>query len=197
MDGVAIVAAAAADGPTLHAARRGDRAAVAVLLRELQDPWYRFALSLLGDADRAMEAAQESGLRFLKLLPGFRGDSRLQTWALGIALNVVREMRRKDRPLPEEGQRHLVLTRAAALATAGGDASPLASADGAEQRQRLRELLARLPDRQREAITLRFFEDLSVQETAELMNCAEGTVKATVHQALRSMKSKLTEPNHA
>src|SRR5690242_10336404 len=83
------------DGRTVQAARKGDRAALATLLRELQDPWYRFSLSLLGDADRAREAAQETGLRFLKTIAAFRGDSQLQTWTLGIALNVVREMRRK------------------------------------------------------------------------------------------------------
>jgi RNA polymerase sigma factor (sigma-70 family) len=48
-----------------------------------------------------------------------------------------------------------------------------------------------LPDRQREAIVLRFFEELSVEETAAAMNCAAGTVKATVHQALRAMRARL------
>ena len=44
-------------------------------------------------------------------------------------------------------------------------------------------MLADLPDRQREAIVLRFLEELSVEQTAAAMGCAEGTVKATVHQA--------------
>jgi RNA polymerase sigma-70 factor, ECF subfamily len=173
----------------VQAARKGDRAALATLLRELQDPWYRFSLSLLGDADRAREATQETGLRFLKTIAAFRGDSQLQTWTLGIALNVVREMRRKGRPIPIEGQEHLATSGAARRAAAE---SPEAAADSAEQRQRLHAVLADLPERQREAVVLRFFEDLSVQDTARAMSCAEGTVKATVHQALRSMKQRLT-----
>jgi DNA-directed RNA polymerase specialized sigma24 family protein len=40
---------------------------------------------------------------------------------------------------------------------------------------------------------LRFFEELSVQDTAQAMRCAEGTVKATVHQALRTLKAKLSQ----
>ncbi len=174
------------DDRILYAARRGDRAALATLLRELQDPWYRFALSLLGDVERAREAAQETGLRFLKTLAAFRGDSQLQTWSLGIALNVVREMRRKARPLPDEGGEFLM-----AMRTAPG--SPLEATDLAEQRAKLHAVLADLPDRQREAVTLRFFEELSVVETARAMKCAEGTVKATVHQALRSLKQKLSD----
>jgi len=52
--------------------------------------------------------------------------------------------------------------------------------------------LRRLSGRQREAIVLRFFEELSVEETAAAMSCAEGTVKATVHQALRSLRQRLS-----
>ena len=48
-----------------------------------------------------------------------------------------------------------------------------------------------LNERQREAVVLRFFEELSVEDTAAAMNCAPGTVKATVHQALRSLRQRL------
>ena len=76
------------DERTIQAARAGDRTALASLLRELQDPWYRFSLTLLsGDSETAREATQETGLRFLKALPAFRGDSQLQTWSLGKFLN--------------------------------------------------------------------------------------------------------------
>ena len=177
------------DEQTVQAARGGDRAALATLLRGLQDAWFRFSLSLLGDLEQAREAAQETGLRFLKTLSAFRGESQLQTWSLGIALNVVREMRRKHRPLPESGRDFLAADRP-------DPESPLASADLAEQREKLHAALADLPDRQREAVVLRFFEAMTVEQTARMMNCAQGTVKATVHQALRSLRSKLTETCH-
>ena len=57
----------------------------------------------------------------------------------------------------------------------------------------MRRTLADLPERQREAVVLRFFEELSVEDTAELMKCAPGTVKATVHQALRALRGKLKQ----
>jgi hypothetical protein len=91
------------DHQNLLAARSGDRAALATLLRALQDSWFRFCLALLRNADQARDATQETGLRFIRTFGTFRGDSQLQTWSLGIALNVVREMRRKNRPLPDEG----------------------------------------------------------------------------------------------
>ena len=70
---------------------------------------------------------------------------------------------------------------------------PLADAERSEERDRLRSVLADLPDRQREAIVLRFLEELSVEQTAAAMECAEGTVKATVHQALRSLRQRLKQ----
>lgn len=177
------------DAATIEAARAGDREACAALLGALQDPWYRTCLSLLaGDADRARDATQETAVRFLRKLPGFRGESQVRTWSLGIAINVVREMRRSTRShgtLPDE------------LGAADGRRPIAAGPDQAvetnERRDMLRSTLADLPDRQREAVVLRYFEDLSVEETAAAMECAPGTVKATVHQALRRLKEKLRQ----
>jgi RNA polymerase sigma-70 factor (ECF subfamily) len=182
------------DDFTVQAAQLGDRPAQARLLRWLQDPWYRLCLGLLGDVERAREATQETAARFLRQLTGFRGDSQLRTWALGIAINVAREMRRSPH------------ARATALADwdevgagslgasprrAAPRPPPDVAAELAEQRDRLRAVLADLPERQREAVVLRFFEEMSVEDTALAMNCATGTVKATVHQALRSLRQKL------
>jgi len=135
----------------------------------------------LGNAEAARDATQESALRFLKALPNFRGDSQLRTWAMGIAINVAREMRRSARPV--DGMR--------LVAASGGSTSPDEQAESSEQALMLRETIEHLPDRQKEAVLLRFFEDMSVEETANAMQCAEGTVKATIHQALRSLKERL------
>lgn len=54
--------------------------------------------------------------------------------------------------------------------------------------QVVRDALMRLPARQRTALVLRFFEDLSEAETAELMGCSTGTVKTHTHRGLRAMR---------
>ena len=172
------------DAVAIEAARRGDRAAQAQLLSALQDVWFRFCLSQLrGDRDRAADATQETAFRFLRQLPTFRGESQLQTWSLSIALNVVREMRRK------RGLETLDPAQEAVAATPR--VAHLLEED--DERELMKQTLASLPDRQREAITLRFFQELSVEETATIMKCATGTVKATVHQALRALREKLKQ----
>src|ERR1043165_2520833 len=158
------------DEASLDAARNGNRQAQARLLTDLQDIWFRFSYSVLRNHDLAADATQETGLRFLRALPTFKGQSELRTWSLGIALNVAREMQRKQRrPDPP------------AVLDFGSPASQ--GAQVAEVRDQIRSVLAQLPERQREAITLRFFEDLSTDQTAAAMGCAAGTVKATLHQA--------------
>lgn len=168
----------------IDAARRGDRAAQARLLTSLQDCWFRFCLSLLRDPDRAADATQETGLRFLKQIPHFRGDSQLRTWSLGIALNVVREAQRvRGVEVIDDAKETVAATPRAAHLT-----------DAEEEREVLNRHLDALPERQRQAVVLRFFEELSVNETARAMNCAAGTVKATVHQALRALREKMKQP---
>ena len=176
------------DAAAIEAARGGDRAAQAQLLSALQDVWFRFCLSQLrGDRDRAADATQETALRFLRQLPTFRGDSHLQTWSLSIALNVVREMRRAQRPSDDL---NLALPQ---LSSPQRGAGGLGEVEASDEAGVLKQTLALLPDRQREAITLRFLEELSVDETAAVMKCATGTVKATVHQALRALREKLKQ----
>lgn len=173
------------DPATLTQAQRGQTDAQAALVRGLQDVWYRYALSILRDPEQAKDAAQETALRFLKGLASFRGDSRLKTWSLGIAANVCRERLRKH------GGKRKTLTLTTDQANIDTAPGPGKQAELREQRDRLLAVLGDLPGRQREAVVLRYFEQLSVRDTAEAMDCAEGTVKATLSQAIRSMRQRL------
>jgi RNA polymerase sigma-70 factor (ECF subfamily) len=176
------------DQITIEAARRGDREAQARLLRELQDPWFRFCLGLLGDPDDARDATQETALRFLRDLSKFRGESSLSTWSMGIAINVTRETRRKRRAVGTYDE-----DREPIAATPRVAQPPDEAALAVESRDLLRSTLKNLPERQREAVLLRYFQDLSLEQTADAMGCAVGTVKATVHQALRVLRNKLKQ----
>jgi RNA polymerase sigma-70 factor (ECF subfamily) len=170
----------------LEAARLGDRSAQTRLLRELQDPWFRLCVGLLGNQADAQDAVQETALRFLCDLPRFRGESSLMTWSMGIAINVTREMRRRKRPSEEIDEMQIAATPRVAR-------PPDESAAMKESHELLRSTLSDLPQRQREAIVLRYFEDLSIDDTAAAMDCAAGTVKATIHQALRALRNKLKQ----
>lgn len=165
---------------TILDARNGNRAARDQLVRSLQDIWYRFCLGLLRNDNAALDATQETAFRFLRDLSKFDGRSSIKTWSLGIALNVTREMRR-GRPASGDEQ---------SPDREDPNESPVGLAEKNEAADVVRQLLADLPERQREALVLRFFEDLTIDETAAAMKAAPGTVKATVHQALKALKKR-------
>ena len=102
---------------------------------------------------------------------------------LGIALNVVREVRRR-RPFEyiESAQEPIATTPSVASVP-----------ELEEEKAILKRHLDSLPERQREAIVLRFFEELDTEQTARAMDCAAGTVKATLHQGLRALREKMRQ----
>ena len=169
------------DDITIQLARQGDRDAQSTLLRAMQDHWYRFCLCQLRDGDRAADAVQETALRVLTSLSRFDGRSSFKTWSFGIALNVCRESRRRRIGAD------LDLAPEPSTSESGSDDHLEFLDDSAA----LRRVLAELPDRQREVVTCRFFEEMSVADTAAAMDCAEGTVKATLFAALRTLRAKL------
>jgi RNA polymerase sigma factor (sigma-70 family) len=67
-------------------------------------------------------------------------------------------------------------------------------ADLIADRDELIAALARLPERQREVLVLRFYADLSVIETAEAVGASEGTVKSSTSRALERMRELLGDP---
>lgn len=62
-----------------------------------------------------------------------------------------------------------------------------------DEADRLLAALRTLPPRQRQAVVLRYLEDLSTAQTADLMGCAQGTVKRAAHDGLNALRSRLTE----
>src|SRR6266536_3146105 len=78
---------AAAEATLLQAGRAGDRAALEQLLALHKRPLYALCRGMLGHADDAEDAVQETFLRALRALPQFRGDAAFRTWLFRIAVN--------------------------------------------------------------------------------------------------------------
>jgi RNA polymerase sigma factor (sigma-70 family) len=167
-------------------ASSGDDAAFAHLAIACGDDLYRLALAQgLTTADAA-EAAQETLLRAYSGRWRWRVGGDAVAWLRGIALNVAREFFRRRRRLV-----HLPDW------IAGQQADP-ATPDGQSDvdLQRLAAALARLPTRQREAVACRFLRRMSVDETAQAMGCAPGTVKAAVFAGLANLRKTLASDEH-
>ena len=69
--------------------------------------------------------------------------------------------------------------------------TPVPRADAPEERMAMWQVLSAVPPRQRAALVLRFWEDLSVQETAQVLACSVGTVKSQTARGLQTLRALL------
>jgi RNA polymerase sigma factor (sigma-70 family) len=140
-------------------------AAIEEIYRHRYASFLRLGYALLGSADLAREAVQETFASALRERGSFRGEGSLEGWLWKTMLNVCRQEQRRQRRFSDEQP-------------------PERAANGRpEEWSDLRALIATLPDRERHAIFLRYYADLSQDEIAEVLGVRPGTVGAALTHA--------------
>jgi RNA polymerase sigma-70 factor (ECF subfamily) len=129
------------------------------------------------DYSLAEDITQEAFYRALRRWPKVSKLDHPEAWTMVVALNCGRDAARRRR---QKDQVQVV----------GGPGVDSSGEAGIDDRLAVVELLASVTDRQREVIVLRYICQLSVPEIAGVLKCAEGTVKATLHVALRRAASR-------
>ena len=157
------------------------------------DKIYRSACMLLMNRHEAEDLTQDVFLAAMKSYSRFRGDSSLYTWLYKIMLNLFRKRRSRKRLLQwnfsqgDEEQEDFQV-----LIADDGD-SPDESVEKAERARRVADVLRTLSKKHREVVVLRFFEDKSYHEIAEIVGVSEGTVKSRLHHALKLTGGRLQD----
>lgn len=158
-----------------------DADAFAELYRRYFPRVYRWAAARAG-VGAAEDIAQAVFVEVLRSIRQFRGGGRFAGWLFGVARHVAAD---------EIAAR----VRGGVPAPVGGeDASPDAptiTPESVEDRLVVVGLLARLPPRQRAAVLLHYFADLSVADTAAALGAPVGATKAVLHRALVTLKRLL------
>ena len=131
------------------------------------------------DRDPARDATQEAFARALRQWRKVREMDRPDGWVYVVAMNQLRDQWRRS-----ERSR----TQAPAI-----DDGAVDNTHAVATRLSVRDAIATLPVRQRQAVVLRYLADLSIADVADAMGCATGTVKATLHHAMRSMRVELDD----
>lgn len=149
---------------------------------------YRFALASLRDRTAAETIAQDCFLRAWKAHDKFRGDSSLNTWLMQIAVNLIRDHLRNARL--QFWKRSSQTVDAAAELLADRRTSPEMSASARQQLAAVWSATAHLPEQQRTVFLLRFVEDMDLLEIAAAMGLSEGTVKAHLFRAVRTVRER-------
>lgn len=162
----------------------GDRDALRALIERYYEPVLCYAAHRLLDDDLGAEIAQETFARFLENLPEYRSEQAFEGYLFAIARHLIADhFRRKGPDLPGDE----------ALARLPGAGSPAGDIERGERSERVRRLLGTLPDIQREAIVLRYYENKKLTEIARLTGANLSTVKSRIRQGLRRMQKALQE----
>jgi RNA polymerase sigma-70 factor (ECF subfamily) len=162
------------DEELMAAVARGDERALGGLVERHGARLHAHLARLVGDRDDAHDLLQETWVRVARSAKTYETGRPVRPWLYGIAGNLARDLHRRrqvrGRLVGLDGQ------RAEAPAVRPGD------------RIDLRRQLDRLPDRLREVVLLRFYEDLSEAEAALALGVPRGTVKSRLHGAIRELK---------
>lgn len=144
---------------------------------------FRMAVMFLKDSSRAEEVAQDIFLKLWQVLPAYDGRAAPSTWLYTIARNTClsalrSESHRKTRPLDS------IVEPVAPGVARGSDVL---------NRIELERCLERLPQIQREVITLFYLQEKSVDEVARMLDLPEGTVKSHLHRARLALAAMIKE----
>ena len=173
----------------VKSAQTGDHAAFALLVQRFQRDVYAKAYSILKNHTDADDVVQETFLRAYRALPQFRFESSFRTWIITIATRQALGARERQFAHAaasledsENGCEHPALRM---------EAGQMMALLDEESRRLLREALARLPDRQKEALSLKLHKDWKYEQIAQTMKISVGSVKAHIFHAIQNLTRQL------
>lgn len=166
------------DVELVRAFNKGDVQAFEKFMCRHQDKIFRLSLLNLYQSSDAADVTQEVFMRAYKGLKKFRFGAEPLTWLYRVTKNVCKEFNRKTTST----------TKISNLMEVNSDNTAYDEAEDELLKREniaiIKELLSDLSQRQKDVVMFRMFEELSVKETANILGCKEGTVKATLNKAM-------------
>ena len=171
-----------ADEDLVLQCKNGEPSAFEALVRNHQHMVHALTFRMTGSAADAEDLAQETFIRAYERLDSFAGGAKFSTWLCSIAVHACLNWRR------DEARRFLAETDCA-KEIAAQRAGDIPENEAARQAQAA---LMRLPAKQRAAIVLTIYDELSHAEAAKILRCSETTVSWRVFAARRKLKRWLS-----
>jgi RNA polymerase sigma-70 factor (ECF subfamily) len=173
--------AAATDGDLVGAICNGDQSAFSALVKRHYDAVYRVAWRVLGGPSDAEDVTQEAFLKLWQSPDALRDGRAVRAWLMRVASNqAIDRARRKQPQLMDE------------LPDVSDDGpSPEAAMSQQQAAGSIDEAIQSLPDRQRLALVLTYYEHMGNQQTAEVMDLSVDAVESLLSRARRNLKSAL------
>ena len=182
------------DADLVSSAAKGDARAFERLMRSHNRMMFRTARAILRDDAEAEDALQEAYLQAYRSLPGFRADARFSTWLARIVVNEslmrLRKTARRASIVPIQAS-----VPVEEMENVSDDTmeKPESCAERAEMRRLLEAEIDALPDAYRTIFMLRAVEELSVEETAAVLEMPPATVRTKFFRARSLLREALAQ----
>lgn len=171
----------------------GEREKFHDLIRPYERQLYLTAYALVKNETEAEDVVQEAVLKAYRKLASFRGEAKFSTWLISITLNEARYRLRAEKRTPTDSIDEPAEDKGdftPAILTDWREV-PLEAVERLELRTLLQDAIAELSDGYRQVVILRDIEELSIQETADLLGISISLVKVRLHRAHMMLQKRL------
>jgi len=180
-------------GEVARGLRRRDPDLIDYLIQQYQYRLFRYLLMLTGNREEAEDLFQETWIRVLEKGHQYKRRWKFETWLFSIARHLAIDLRRRRQPQsldallqPDGTNRPLELEDNAAH-------SAFEQAFQGEEAASVTTALAHLPPSYREVLTLRFHEDMELEEIARVVDSPLSTVKSRLYRGLATLREWLKD----
>lgn len=166
----------------------GDQAAFYQLMLMHKEQLFRMAFYMLRDEQGALEAIQETTYRAYKAIAGLHSAHYFKTWLIRILINYCHDQQKKaTRERATEAQKIERLAEQNNLELKYSNLNEVANSIDLQQAIQL------LEPHIQQVILLKYFEDLTIQEVADVLEHPVGTVKTWLHKGLKQLRIELAQ----
>ena len=170
-------------------AAKGDANAFETLMSAYEKKIYALCLRMMDNPHDGEDAAQEAMLRVWRTLGQYRFESAFSTWVYRVTasccMDAIRKRQRHEQPSLEE------MGEASGFDPADDSETPQEQTERKETRSAIQQAIAAVPEGMREVFLLRDVHGLSVEETAQALQIAQGTVKSRLARAREKIAAEL------
>lgn len=177
--------------------QKGNMEAYQELIRRYQRRVYRVIAGYHRNPADAMEVLQDTFLKVYTARATWERRTSFASWLYRIAINSSIDRYRRGVRSRTERLDEVSESRVQGAARSAVDRSPLDQIEESERRRLIERAVRRLPDRQREVLSLRYFGEMRLEEIAEALGCPLGTVKSNLHKAVNGLRHLLMQQKEA
>lgn len=172
----------------------GDHTAFHELVGQYKKKIYYLAYDITGNHQEAEDISQEVFIKMFRSLKKFRRDAKMSSWLYQITVNASIDTLRKKSSKPKRSIDefdHLYIQEGLTTGRAA-NFDPVSSAESSQIQNHISQALQKITPKERTVFVMRHYNDLKLNEIAEILNVTIGTVKSLLFRAIKKLRKELS-----